>query len=79
MEIVEILPEMVELVFFGLSAVGLSLFSTHFGEIAFISAQNGELTFGVWAGYMAIVMLLFAYLIGTEKFIPKLAELKQTV
>lgn len=78
MEVLELIPELVELVFFGLSTAILSLGGTYLETFAFMTLQSGDQTLGLWAAVMGIVMLAFAYLIGTDKFITKLAEFKRS-
>jgi hypothetical protein len=78
MKLLEALPEVLELIGYGLSTAGLSLASTRLERIAFASINSGETTFGLWAAYMGVVMLSFAYVVGTDRFAPKLAEVKDT-
>lgn len=78
MELIELLPELVELAVFGLSTSVLSLFGAYLERFAFITIQSGDQTIGLWAGIMGGVLLMFAYLVGTDKFLPALVEFKQT-
>lgn len=71
MKLIALLPEVVELVFFRFSTAGLSLLSAYAETVAFASVQHGNLTFGLWAAYMGLVALAFAYLIGTDRIVPK--------
>ena len=78
MDILELLPELVEVLFFGLGTAVLSIAGTYLERLAFIMLQSGDQTMGLWAGVMGAVVLTFAYLIGTDKFATKLKQLKRS-
>lgn len=75
MKVIELLPEVAEVIFFGLSTAGLSLLSAYTETVALTSLQHGELSFGLWAGYMGLVMFLFAYFIATDEIAPRVTAL----
>ncbi|MEF8786308.1 MAG: hypothetical protein V5A45_10280 [Haloarculaceae archaeon] len=74
----ELLPEMVELVIFGIGTVVLSLASAYIELFAFATAQSGNTTLGLWAAVVGVVLLAFAYFLGTDKFVVGIREFKQT-
>lgn len=77
MELIELIPELVELVFFGLSTAVLSLAGTYLERFAYITLQSGNQTIGTWAAVMGAVILAFAYFLGTDKFITKIQDFKR--
>ncbi|MFC7202899.1 hypothetical protein ACFQJC_05190 [Haloferax namakaokahaiae] len=68
----ELLPELVELVIFGLGSLGLSIAGAYVERFAFLTVTGGDVQLGAWALVMGAAMLYFAYLLGTDKAYPKL-------
>ncbi|WP_340098223.1 hypothetical protein [Salinibaculum salinum] len=77
-KLLELLPEVVELVIFGVGTVALSLASAYMELYALATAQSGNTTLGLWAGVVGVVLLAFAYLVGTDKFAVSVREFRQT-
>jgi len=63
----EILPELLELVVFGLGSAGLSVAGLYIEQFALISVQTGRTVIGVWAAVIGCVVFAFAYLMATDK------------
>ncbi len=75
-DVLELLPELVELVVLGLTTTGLSLAGTYIERFALTTLQSGDTALGLWAAFFGGVVLLFAFRIGTDKFITKLADFR---
>ncbi|MUW15085.1 hypothetical protein GJ633_10765 [Halorubrum sp. CBA1125] len=73
----ELLPELLELLFFGVATLGLSLLGVYIEGFALASVRSGDLMLGLWAGSIGVVALAFAYFTGTDKFAAKLRDLKR--
>ncbi|KAB1197975.1 MULTISPECIES: hypothetical protein [Haloferax] len=73
---VELLPDLLELLVFGLGSAVLSLAGAYIERFALLTVQHGDLGFGAWAVVMGAAVLYFAYLLGTDKFHPKLREVR---
>ncbi|MFB6170398.1 MAG: hypothetical protein ABEJ06_04540 [Haloarculaceae archaeon] len=65
--VLELLPELLELVLLGASALGLSVAGAYIEQFAFQTVQSGEVTLGAWATVVGLVVLFFAYLVTTDK------------
>ncbi|ELZ81950.1 hypothetical protein C453_18079 [Haloferax elongans ATCC BAA-1513] len=76
---VELLPDILELLVFGVGSAALSLVGAYIEQFALLSVQHGNLGLGAWAVVMGLVALYFAYLLGTDKFHPKLREVQSTL
>ncbi len=74
----ELLPELVEVVIFGVGTVVLSLASAYMELFAIATVQGGDMKLGLWAGVVGVVLLTFAYLVGTDKFAAKVRKFRQT-
>jgi len=72
----EFLPELLELLLSGLAAMALSAAGVYLEHFAFVTAQGGDTTLGLWAIIPGIVCLGFAYAITTDKIVPALAEMR---
>jgi hypothetical protein len=66
-ELLDLLPELVELVVLGLATTGLSLAGTYIEQFALTTLQHGDTVLGLWAVFFGAVVLLFAFRIGTDK------------
>jgi hypothetical protein len=65
--VLEVLPELLELVVFGLGSAGLSVAGLYIEQFALTSAQTGRTVIAVWAAVIGCVVLAFAYLMATDK------------
>lgn len=74
--LVDLLPELLELLVFGLGAVGLSLAGAAIERFAMLTYQHGDPMVGLWAVVPGAVCLGFAYLITTDKVLPKLRTVR---
>lgn len=77
--LVELLPDLLELLVFGVGSAGLSLAGAYIERFALLTVQHGNLGFGAWAIAMGAAVLYFAYLLGTDKFHPKLREVRSAL
>ena len=74
--LLELLPELIALAVFGLSSAGLALAGAYIEQFALITIQSGEMMLGLWAGVIGAVVLMFAYLMATDKFATKLKAIR---
>lgn len=77
--LLDLLPELLELLVFGLGAVGLSLAGAAIERFAMLTVQHGDPMVGLWAVVPGAVCLGFAYLLATDKFLPKLRSVRAAV
>lgn len=77
--VLSLLPELVELLFFGLSSIGLAVAGAYIEHFAYLNVQTGDSTLGLWASVIGVAAFYFAYLMATDKFGPKLTELRHAV
>lgn len=75
--VVELAPELIELLIFGLISFGLSVVSLIVEQFALSSAQAGELGLGVWAGVMGAVALYFSFRIAVDRVRPAWRKLRR--
>ncbi|WP_416840138.1 hypothetical protein [Haloferax sp. DFSO52] len=73
---VELLPDLLELLVFGIGSAVLSVVGAYIERFALLTVQHGDLGFGAWSLVMGTAVLYFAYLLGTDKFRPKLREVR---
>jgi hypothetical protein len=74
--LLEILPTLLELAFFSLGSVLLSLGGAYLERFALLTAEGGQVALGGWVALMGIMAFYFAYLMLTDKVRPTLASLK---
>jgi hypothetical protein len=77
--LLDLLPELLELFVFGLGALGLSLAGATIERFALLTYQHGDPTVGMWAVVPGLVCLGFAYVLTTDKFLPKLRSVRTAV
>jgi len=75
--LLELLPQLLELLAFGLGSVGLSVAGLYVERIALATAESGQVKLGAWMGFMGAMAFYFAFLMGTDKFRPKLAAVRR--
>jgi hypothetical protein len=75
----ELLPDFLELLVFGLGSAALSVAGAYIERFALLTLEHGNLEIGVWAVVMGAMALYFAYTIGTDKFHPKLREVRSAL
>jgi len=73
--IVELLPEVLELVFFGLGSLLLAGAGALIERFAVLTVLGGQLALGGWIACFGMIAFYFAYLLFTDKFYPTLASL----
>jgi ribulose 1,5-bisphosphate synthetase/thiazole synthase len=73
--VVEVLPEVIELMIVGIGSVALTVVGALVERFALITALEGQPALGGWFAVMGGMALLFAYLLFTDKFRPKLESL----
>jgi len=75
--LLDLLPELLELLVFGLGTLGLSLAGAAIERFAVLTYQHGDPMVGLWAVVPGVVCLAFAYLLATDKFLPKLRAVRE--
>ncbi|WP_136588936.1 hypothetical protein [Salinigranum halophilum] len=75
----ELLPELLELLVFGLGSVLLSAAGVYIERFALLTAEGGQLALGAWVALMGIMAFYFAYLTVTERFRPRFVRFVRTV
>jgi uncharacterized membrane protein len=75
--LLELLPELLELLVFGLGSVGLSIAGLYLERFALATAESGHAKLGAWIAFMGLMAFYFAYLMSTDKFRPKLAAVRR--
>ncbi|WP_049934934.1 hypothetical protein [Haloplanus natans] len=72
-----LLPELLELLLFGVGSVGLSVAGIYIEQFALATIESGNVKLGAWMGFMGAMAFYFAYLMSTDKFRPKLAAVRR--
>ena len=72
-----LLPELLELLLFGVGSVGLSVAGLYIEQFAFATIESGNVKLGAWMAFMGAMAFYFAYLMSTDKFRPKLAAVRR--
>ena len=72
-----LLPELLELLLFGVGSVGLSVAGLYIERFALATIESGNVKLGAWMAFMCAMAFYFAYLMSTDKFRPKLAAVRQ--
>jgi len=75
--LLELLPELLELLAFGLGSVGLSVAGLYIERFALVTVESGHAKLGAWMAFMGLMSFYFAYLMSTDKFRPKLAVVRR--
>ncbi|AFK19650.1 hypothetical protein E6P09_01925 [Haloferax mediterranei ATCC 33500] len=76
LSIVELLPDLLELSVFGVGSAGLSVAGAYIERFGLLTVEHGNTELGAWAVVMGLAVLYFAYLLGTDKFWPKLRAVR---
>lgn len=79
LSVVELLPDLLELFIFGLGSAGLSVAGVYIERFALLTVEHGNTELGAWAVVMGLAVLYFAYLVGTDKFHPKLRDVRSAL
>lgn len=74
--LLDIVPDLLELVIFWLSSLGLSIAGIYIEQFGLTTILSGELVLGIWACVIGAPILAFAYLIATDKLVSKLHAIK---
>ena len=77
--LLELLPELVELILFSVGGVALSVVGAYIERFAFATVASGQPELGVWAAVMGAMALYFAYLLLTDKFYPKFTAFRRSL
>ena len=72
-ELLDLLPELLELGLFGLGTVVLSVAGVYTERAAFAAVQSGQSALGAWIAFMGAMAFFFACLMVTDKFRPRLS------
>ena len=75
--LLELLPQLLELLAFGAGSVGLSVAGLYVERVAFATVESGHVKLGAWLAFVGAMAFYFAYLMSTDKFQPKLAAVRQ--
>jgi len=75
--LLELLPELLELLLFGLGSVGLSVAGLYIERLALDTVESCHVKLGAWIAFMGCMAFYFAYLMSTDKFQPKLAVVRR--
>jgi len=75
--LLELLPQLLELLAFGLGSVGLSVFGLYVERFALATVESGQVKLGAWMAFVGAMAFYFAYLMSTDKFQPKLTAVRQ--
>jgi len=75
--LLELLPELLELLLFGFGSVGLSVAGLYIERFALATVESGHAKLGAWIAFMGFMAFYFAYLMSTDKFQPKLAAVRR--
>lgn len=75
--LLELLPELLELVLSGLVALVLSVAGVYLEHFAFVTIQGGQTTVGFWAVVPGAVCLGFGYVLATDKVVPRVRDIQQ--
>ena len=76
--ILGLLPELVELLFFGLGSVLLTGVGVYVEEIALATVQAGKPELGAWFAVMGAMAFYFGpYLMGYDELRPRIAALRR--
>ncbi|ELZ65264.1 hypothetical protein C5B91_07645 [Haloferax sp. Atlit-10N] len=74
--LVDLLPELLELLVFSLGSAGLSLAGAYIERFALVTFEQGNVEIAAWAVVMGAVALYFAYNVGTDKVRPKFRDVR---
>lgn len=74
--LLEVLPEVLELAFFGIGSLALSVGGAYLERFALLTANGGQPALGGWVALMGLMAFYFAYLMFTDKFQSKLVSLR---
>jgi hypothetical protein len=75
--LLELFPELLELLAFAFGSVGLSVAGLYIERLALTTAESGQVKLGAWMAFMGAMAFYFAYLMSTDKFRPKLAAVRR--
>jgi len=73
--LVELVPELLELTVYGLVSVVLSIAGAYIERAGVAAATGGQPTLGAWLAFMGLLVIGAAYLLATDRLVPKLWEL----
>jgi len=73
--LLELLPEALELTFFGAGSLLLSLGGAYIERFALLTANHGQTVLGVWIAILGLMAFYFATLLFSDKVRPRLASL----
>lgn len=78
-ELIEFLPELAELLAFGLASLGLAIGGGYIEQFAIATVQTGQPALGGWMALMGVMAFYFAYLLNTDKFLPRLSAVRRNL
>ncbi|WP_092633301.1 hypothetical protein [Haloplanus vescus] len=75
--LLELLPQLVELLAFAFGSLGLSAAGVYLERFALTTLETGNAKLGGWIAFMGLMAFYFAYLMSTDKVRPKLAAVRR--
>ena len=75
--LVELLPELVELLLFSLGSLLLSAVGAYIEHFAFVTFESGQVALGGWEALMGLLAIYFSYLLLTEEFWPRFTAFRR--
>jgi len=78
-ELLEQLPELLELTVLGAGTVGLTIVGAFIEQFALATAQHGDVTIGAWAALIGTGALYLAFTLATDKLPNQLAVVRRAL
>lgn len=75
--LVELLPELVELLLFSVGSLVLSVVGAYLEHFAFVTIGSGQVALGGWEALMGLLAIYFSYLLLTDKCWPRFTAFRQ--
>lgn len=77
--VLELLPELLELVILAVGSVGLSVAGLYLERTALTLFEGGQFELGAFVAWFGLVTFGIGYLLATDKVRPRLAELASSL
>lgn len=75
--LLELLPDVLELLVFSVGGLVLSVAGAFIERFAFETVASGQFGHAAWAAFMGLMVLYFAYLLFTDQFYPRFVALRR--
>jgi hypothetical protein len=73
----ELLPEVLQVLFFGSLSAALSVGGAYVERFAFVTLQSGETVVGAWAAAVGVLLVGFGILLLKDHFRPGVHDLRE--